>query len=51
MLGCLQEGFYEGYDDVFQFGLSLLRQRTFFVNGTEQCGFTTLEMSKEIYVD
>lgn len=48
---CLQERFYEGNDDVFKLGLSFLRQRTLFVNGTEQCSLITLEMSKEIYVD
>lgn len=51
MLGCLQEGIYEVNDDVFQLGLSFLRQRTLFVNSAEQCGLTALEMSKEIYVD
>lgn len=50
MLGCLQERFYEGNDDVFQLSLGFLRQRTLFVNGTEKSSLIALEMGKEIYL-
>lgn len=48
---CLQEGFYEGNDDVFQLGLGFLRQRALLVNGSEQSGLVALEVSKEICWD
>lgn len=45
---CLQEGFYESNDNVFELSLGFLRQSSLLVDGAEQSGLIAFEVGKEI---